>query len=59
MLGEGLGEFKFGSGYRIYFGEFNGEIILLLCGDDKATQKKDIKLAREYLEDYLRGNHYE
>jgi putative addiction module killer protein len=53
MLGDSLGElkFKFGSGYRIYFGEFDGEIILLLCGGDKASQKKDIKLAKEYLAD--------
>lgn len=58
MLGEGLGElkFKFGSGYRVYFGEFDGKIILLLCGGDKATQKKDIKLAKEYLADYVRGD---
>ena len=58
MLGDSLGElkFKFGSGYRVYFGEFEGEIILLLCGGDKATQKKDIKLAKEYLADYARGD---
>lgn len=58
ILGDSLGElkFKFGSGYRVYFGEFEGEIILLLCGGDKATQKKDIKLAKEYLADYVRGD---
>lgn len=58
ILGDNLGElkFKFGSGYRVYFAEFDGEIILLLCGGDKATQKKDIKLANEYLADYLRGD---
>ncbi len=60
MLGDGLGElkFKFGSGYRIYFSEFKGEIILLLCGGDKGSQKNDIKLARNYLEDYLGGKHH-
>lgn len=60
MLGDSLGElkFKFGSGYRIYFSEFNGKIILLLSGGDKATQQKDIKLAKEYLDDYLRGNEH-
>lgn len=58
MLEDSLGElkFKFGSGYRVYFGEFEGEIILLPCGGDKATQKKDIKLAKEYLADYVRGD---
>ena len=60
LLGEGLGElrFKFGAGYRLYFSEFNGEVILLLCGGDKGTQKKDIKTARRYLEDYLQGEDY-
>ncbi|GGI82495.1 addiction module killer protein [Legionella impletisoli] len=55
MLGDSLGElkFKFGSGYRLYFSEIDGEIILLLCGGDKSSQKKDIKLAREYLNNYL------
>ena len=57
ILGDGLGElkFKFGSGYRVYFGDFEGEIVLLLCGGDKATQKKDIQLAKEYLANYVRG----
>lgn len=61
MFGNGLGElrFKFGSGYRLYFSEFNGEIILLLCGGDKGTQKKDIKKAGHYLDDYLQGDNYE
>ena len=61
MLGDRLGElkFKFGSGYRVYFSEFDGEIILLLCAGDKGTQKKDIKLARHYLEDYLQGDNHE
>ena len=61
MLGDGLGElkFNFGSGYRIYFGEFTGEIILLLCAGDKSSQKKDIKLARIYLEDYSGDKHHE
>lgn len=60
MLGNSLGElrFKFGAGYRIYFGEINGEIILLLCGGDKGTQKKDIKIARHYLDDYLQGDNH-
>ena len=58
MLGDGLGElkFKFGSGYRIYFGECEDEIILLLCAGDKSSQKRDIKLAKSYLNDYLGGN---
>lgn len=43
----------FGSGYRIYYGNENNAIILLLCGGDKSTQKKDIKKAIAYLKNYL------
>jgi len=47
-----LSEFRlnFGSGYRIYFHEADEVIILLLCGGDKATQVKDIKKAKEFLQ---------
>ena len=49
-VGKGLFEmrFQFGSGYRIYFGEVNDHIVLLLCAGDKGTQVKDIKLAKRY-----------
>jgi len=53
-LGLGLYELRmqFGSGYRIYFTIENSNLVLLLCGGDKKTQKKDIKLAYSYLEEY-------
>lgn len=41
---------NFGPGYRIYFTEHDGDIILLLCGGDKSTQTKDIATAKVYLE---------
>ncbi len=44
--------FHFGSGYRIYYGKKDNKIILLLCGGDKKSQKKDIKKAQEYWEFY-------
>ncbi|MDD3436218.1 MAG: type II toxin-antitoxin system RelE/ParE family toxin [Candidatus Gastranaerophilales bacterium] len=41
--------FKFGSGYRIYFQEVDGVILLLLNAGDKKTQSRDIEKAKEYL----------
>ncbi|HLB42437.1 MAG TPA: type II toxin-antitoxin system RelE/ParE family toxin [Gammaproteobacteria bacterium] len=54
-VGNGVMEirFKFGSGYRISYGEEGGKIILLLCGGDKSSQAKDIKRAHLFWEDYL------
>ncbi|MDX1949180.1 MAG: type II toxin-antitoxin system RelE/ParE family toxin [Rickettsiales bacterium] len=44
--------FFFGSGYRVYFAKEGKNIILLLAGGDKLTQKKDIKKAIEIYEKY-------
>jgi len=54
-LSGGISELRlhFGPGYRIYFGEENNMIILLLCGGNKSTQKKNIKTAMSYWADYL------
>jgi putative addiction module killer protein len=48
ILNDGINElkFKFGSGYRIYFSELDGVILLLLCAGDKKNQSKDIKLCK-------------
>jgi len=43
----------FGPGYRVYFGEHRGRMILLLSGGDKSTQKRDIKTAKEFWKTYL------
>jgi len=46
-VGEGVSELKlhFGGGWRVYYTERNGKIIILLAGGNKNTQKRDIKLA--------------
>lgn len=46
---------KFGSGYRVYFGEDADKIVVLLCGGDKSTQKQDIKEAKTYWKEYLKN----
>lgn len=55
-VGQGVFELKidFGPGYRVYFGEHGNTVIILICGGDKDTQDKDIKLAHDYWVDYWR-----
>ena len=49
-LGEGLYELRirYGAGYRVYFGDVDGEIAMLLYGGSKRTQRRDIQRARDY-----------
>ena len=46
-LTHGISELKIdvGPGYRVYYTEKNGELIVLLAGGDKSTQQQDIKAA--------------
>lgn len=44
--------FHFGAGYRVYYGEIDNTIVLLLCGGDKSTQRQDIKRAKAYWAEY-------
>ncbi len=41
-----------GSGYRVYFTQKGGQIIILLVGGDKSTQAKDIAKAKALLKEY-------
>jgi len=56
-VGQGVFElrFFFDGGWRIYFGREGKEIIVLLCGGDKSTQKRDIETAKKYWKDYKNG----
>lgn len=47
VLTDGVCELKidFGPGYRVYYTERDGDLIVLLAGGDKSTQAQDIKTA--------------
>ena len=43
-VGQGVWELKIdhGPGYRVYYGEDGGTLVILLCGGDKSSQARDI-----------------
>ena len=49
VVGDGIRELKinYAQGYRVYFREKDGKIIILLIGGDKSTQQEDIKRSKE------------
>ena len=57
ILGGSWGELKidFGPGYRVYFGIYGDEMILLLHGGTKPNQQEDIKLAEKRWERHLKN----
>jgi putative addiction module killer protein len=52
-LGDGVRELRVhvGPGYRVYFAQTGRVVLLLLCGGDKSTQKRDIERAKRLLRD--------
>jgi len=55
-VGEGVCEMRIfvGKGCRVYFAHDGNMVVVLLCGGDKSTQDRDIKLARSYWQEYRR-----
>jgi len=53
-IGRGVFELRifYGPGYRVYYSLIGRNIMLLLLGGTKGTQKRDIQIAKAYLEDY-------
>ncbi|MBO5996227.1 MAG: type II toxin-antitoxin system RelE/ParE family toxin [Acetobacter sp.] len=54
FLGGGISELRidYGPGYRVYYTERSGMIILLLAGGDKSTQERDIAKARQLAQEW-------
>jgi putative addiction module killer protein len=52
-IGEGISELRIhiGPGYRVYFKRHGDFFIVLLCGGDKGSQDRDIKLAKRIAKD--------
>jgi len=52
-VGEGVFELKIdvGPGWRVYFGQ-DGDLVVLLIGGMKRTQRKDIATAKRYWRNY-------
>jgi putative addiction module killer protein len=48
-VGDGVSEMRLthGPGYRVYYKQTAGTIILILCGGDKSTQDSDIRRAKQ------------
>lgn len=53
-VGDGVSELRIhaGPGYRIYFQQRGDVLIVLLCGGDKGSQVRDIKLAKRLAKEW-------
>jgi putative addiction module killer protein len=51
---DGIGELRidYGPGYRVYILRHGEALVILLCGGDKRSQKRDTKAARALAERY-------
>jgi putative addiction module killer protein len=53
-VGEGISELRinYGPGYRVYYLQRGDVFILLLCGGDKAGQRRDIERAKQLAQEW-------
>ena len=56
-VGGGIFELRiqFGPGFRVYFGLVGNEVVLLLGGGDKSTQRRDIDTCKRYWKEFGDG----
>ena len=58
-VGEGVFELRihYGPGYRVYYGELERVVVILLCGGTKRSQSRDIERAKIYWQDLRSRSH--
>ncbi len=58
-VGDGVWELRIdtGPGYRVYYARSGKQVVLLLCGGSKRSQKADIRTAKIYWRDYEQRTH--
>jgi putative addiction module killer protein len=57
-VGEGVSELRVdcGPGYRVYFGQNGRTLVVLLCGGDKRSQDRDVRLAKQFWQEFKQSD---
>lgn len=58
-VGQGVSELRihYGPGYRVYYYQQVEVLVLLLCGGDKGSQRRDIDTAHQILKEWREQHH--